>query len=253
MTNDAEAERRAEIWLQDLWAGRESAEFALPPSRLALTPGDVVALTVNGRRRLIEIARGRPTPKAARSRRARSIRKYSICRWHAPRRRAPALPRRSGRCMRWCSICRRSTPTSRRCWRGSRCSPIPGRGRSRSGARSTARASSASRWRWRRRSSARRSTICRPGRQPLAIMATSVRVQLYGGALASVSDHARCLPAPMRRRCSAPTAPGRCCNSPLRSWWASAPIGCRACCAARPAANGRWRAAAGRRAVRAAR
>ena len=36
VTNDSEAERRAEIWLQDLWAGRESAEFALPPSRLAL-------------------------------------------------------------------------------------------------------------------------------------------------------------------------------------------------------------------------
>lgn len=37
VTNDTEAERRAEIWLQDLWAGRESAEFALPPSRLSLS------------------------------------------------------------------------------------------------------------------------------------------------------------------------------------------------------------------------
>jgi hypothetical protein len=55
VTEDAEAERRAEIWLQDLWAGREAAEFALPPSRLALSLGDVVGLTVNGRRRLIEI------------------------------------------------------------------------------------------------------------------------------------------------------------------------------------------------------
>ena len=27
VTNDAAATRRAEIWLQDLWAGRESAEF----------------------------------------------------------------------------------------------------------------------------------------------------------------------------------------------------------------------------------
>ena len=55
VTNDAEAERRAEIWLQDLWAGRESADFALPPSQLALGLGDVVALTVNGRTRLIEL------------------------------------------------------------------------------------------------------------------------------------------------------------------------------------------------------
>jgi hypothetical protein len=55
VTNDAAAERRAEIWLQDLWAGRESAEFALPQSALALTPGDVMALTLNGRRRLFEI------------------------------------------------------------------------------------------------------------------------------------------------------------------------------------------------------
>jgi hypothetical protein len=55
VTNDAAAERRAEIWLQDLWAGRESAEFALPPSRLALAPGDVVALTAGGRRRLFEL------------------------------------------------------------------------------------------------------------------------------------------------------------------------------------------------------
>lgn len=49
------AERRADIWLQDLWAGRENADFALPPSRIALTPGDVIALTADGRRRLLEI------------------------------------------------------------------------------------------------------------------------------------------------------------------------------------------------------
>jgi hypothetical protein len=38
-----------------LWAGREKAEFALPPSRLALVTGDVVSLTVRGRARLFEI------------------------------------------------------------------------------------------------------------------------------------------------------------------------------------------------------
>jgi hypothetical protein len=55
VTNDTAAERRADIWLQDLWAGRESAAFALPPSRLALACGDVIGLTVGGRRRLMEI------------------------------------------------------------------------------------------------------------------------------------------------------------------------------------------------------
>ncbi|HEX3708582.1 MAG TPA: glycoside hydrolase/phage tail family protein, partial [Pseudolabrys sp.] len=55
VTNDTEAERRAEIWLQDLWAGREAVEFALPPSNLSLSLGDVVGITVNNRRRLVEI------------------------------------------------------------------------------------------------------------------------------------------------------------------------------------------------------
>jgi hypothetical protein len=55
ITNDAAMERRAEIWLQDLWAGRESAEFALPPSALALTPGDVITLDAGGRERTLEL------------------------------------------------------------------------------------------------------------------------------------------------------------------------------------------------------
>ncbi len=55
VTNASEAVRRAEIWLQDLWAGRESADFALPPSYLALSGGDVIGLTVNGRRQLMEL------------------------------------------------------------------------------------------------------------------------------------------------------------------------------------------------------
>jgi hypothetical protein len=55
VSNDAAATRRAEIWLQDLWAGRENIEFGLGMHRLQLTPGDVVAVTVNERRRLYEI------------------------------------------------------------------------------------------------------------------------------------------------------------------------------------------------------
>jgi hypothetical protein len=64
VTNDSEAGRRAEIWLQDLWAGRESADFALPPAG-ALGLGDVAGLTVNGRRRLIELQGKSATPKTA--------------------------------------------------------------------------------------------------------------------------------------------------------------------------------------------
>jgi GTA TIM-barrel-like domain/Putative phage tail protein len=91
VTNDTEAERRAEIWLQDLWAGRESADFALPPSHLALGLGDVVGLTVNGRRRLIELQEITDTE-------ARMIRACSIdpavfnLPFSPPRRRVPAVP-----------------------------------------------------------------------------------------------------------------------------------------------------------------
>ncbi len=54
-SDGAQMQRRAEIWLQDLWSGRETADFALPPSRLMLTASDVVAVTINGRRRLVEL------------------------------------------------------------------------------------------------------------------------------------------------------------------------------------------------------
>ncbi len=55
VTDSAAAERRAEIWLQDLWAGRESASFSLPPSLMKLAPADIVGVTIGGRRRLFEI------------------------------------------------------------------------------------------------------------------------------------------------------------------------------------------------------
>lgn len=55
VTDAAAALRRSEIWLQDLWAGRESADFSVGMDALALTPGDVIGLTVGGRRRLFEI------------------------------------------------------------------------------------------------------------------------------------------------------------------------------------------------------
>ncbi|WP_439924845.1 baseplate multidomain protein megatron [Nitrobacter sp. JJSN] len=55
VSDDAAIARRAEVWLQDLWAGRESAAFSLGPQCLSLTPGDVIAVTINARRRLFEI------------------------------------------------------------------------------------------------------------------------------------------------------------------------------------------------------
>jgi GTA TIM-barrel-like domain/Putative phage tail protein len=91
VTNDSQAQRRAEIWLQDLWAGRESADFALPPSRLALGLGDVAGLTVNGRRRLIELQEINDTE--SREIRGRSIdpEVFNLA-LLPPRRRPPAMP-----------------------------------------------------------------------------------------------------------------------------------------------------------------
>ncbi len=71
MANDAMMVRAADIWLQDLWAGREGAEFSLPPSHTALLPGDVVQLTCDGRTRLLEITQ--ISDGAARAVTARSI------------------------------------------------------------------------------------------------------------------------------------------------------------------------------------
>ncbi|MFK8252221.1 baseplate multidomain protein megatron [Ancylobacter terrae] len=55
VTVDTVAEAAAEVWLQDAWAGRETANFALAPSRLALEPGDIVRLDRDGRERLFAI------------------------------------------------------------------------------------------------------------------------------------------------------------------------------------------------------
>ncbi len=44
-----EAERRCRRALMEAWTGRESAAFRLPPSRLALDPGDVLRLAHDGR------------------------------------------------------------------------------------------------------------------------------------------------------------------------------------------------------------
>lgn len=45
----------AEVWLFEAWAARERAQFGLPPSRLALEPGDVVSFTSHDRNRVLRI------------------------------------------------------------------------------------------------------------------------------------------------------------------------------------------------------
>jgi hypothetical protein len=51
-----QAAQTADAWLFETWAARERASFALPPSRLALEPGDVVSLEVAGQSRMLRIA-----------------------------------------------------------------------------------------------------------------------------------------------------------------------------------------------------
>lgn len=50
-----QAMKRAEVVLQEAWAGRESVELALPPSALMLEPGDALALELDEGRVLFRI------------------------------------------------------------------------------------------------------------------------------------------------------------------------------------------------------
>jgi hypothetical protein len=53
---DAEqAAEMAEVWLFEAWAARERGAFSLPPSWLALEPGDIVSYAADGRSRLLRI------------------------------------------------------------------------------------------------------------------------------------------------------------------------------------------------------
>jgi hypothetical protein len=91
VTHDAASARRAEIWLQDLWASRESATFALPASRLPITPGDVIGLTLNGRRRLLEVREAVDTEQRSITARSIDPEVFSLP-LSSPRRRAAAMP-----------------------------------------------------------------------------------------------------------------------------------------------------------------
>ncbi|WP_445501820.1 baseplate multidomain protein megatron [Microvirga sp. G4-2] len=57
ITRRAEAQRLADAWLQDLWAGREGAEFELSSRRVDLEPGDVVSLPTDAGPKLHRVVR----------------------------------------------------------------------------------------------------------------------------------------------------------------------------------------------------
>jgi hypothetical protein len=55
MTHRAEAQRLADLWLQDLWIGRETARFTARPGLIAIQPGDIVRLGEAGGNRLFQV------------------------------------------------------------------------------------------------------------------------------------------------------------------------------------------------------
>ena len=70
VTTHGQAQAIADSWLQDLWVARETSEFVLPPSRIALEVGDIVDLvTPAGPQavRLSEIADGHDRQARGRS------------------------------------------------------------------------------------------------------------------------------------------------------------------------------------------
>ncbi len=79
------AQTIAETWLQDTWAARERASFALPPSRLALEPGDVVTLASGTRSYPLRITETRDAQ--FKSIEARSIEPFSFDALPTPQRR----------------------------------------------------------------------------------------------------------------------------------------------------------------------
>lgn len=50
-----QAARLSETWLHETWVARERATFALPASRLAVEPGDIIDIEVDGERRLFRV------------------------------------------------------------------------------------------------------------------------------------------------------------------------------------------------------
>jgi hypothetical protein len=55
VTRRAEAQRLADIQRPDLWAARETLSFALSPRQVAVEPGDVLSIALDGRTRLVRV------------------------------------------------------------------------------------------------------------------------------------------------------------------------------------------------------
>lgn len=85
VTRRAEAQRLADVWLQDLWVGRETAEFGLSPRAVALEVGDIVALPAGSAPRLFRITRIADGPVRRVSARAAEPSVYDMPASHVPR------------------------------------------------------------------------------------------------------------------------------------------------------------------------
>jgi len=88
--DDAIAGSLAESWLYETWAAREQASFKVPPSTLALEPGDIVAVDIAGRSRLLRLTD--VTEHGVREIEARSIDPQVYDRIDAPARPASEPP-----------------------------------------------------------------------------------------------------------------------------------------------------------------
>lgn len=97
VTRQAEAQRLADQRLQEIWAGRETAELELSPRCMGLEPGDVVSLPVDGGERLFRLTRIADGPTRRVSARAVEPAIYAAAGAPAaprPPQAAPALPGR---------------------------------------------------------------------------------------------------------------------------------------------------------------
>lgn len=71
VTTRAQAQRAADVWLQDLWVAREAAQVTLRPGFAALEVGDLLALPLDSGERLFRISR--TTDAVARSFECRAV------------------------------------------------------------------------------------------------------------------------------------------------------------------------------------
>ena len=237
VSGGAEIVRRAEIWLQDLWAGRDGADFALPPSQLALTPGDVIGLTVNGRRRLVELQQISDTESRAIKARSIDPEVFDLP-LSSPARRVPAVPASLGPVhalvLDLPALTSQLPPVLARLavfanpWPGAETiwSSLDGTSFNRACLAAAA-------------ATVGQTLDDLPAGPTARWHDVSFRVQLYGGALASVTDIALFSGANAAavQRADGAWEVLQFANAELTG---NGTYTCRACCAARRAANGRW-------------